>query len=69
MAISLVIAAQDALANEVRGKGQEPFFGRPRFCIVFSRPNCATAFDTHFSEPYGRLFFIAYRRFSISSLP
>ena len=39
--------------------GQVPSFGRPRFRIVFSSPNFPTAFDTHGSEPYGRLFFIA----------
>ena len=32
-------------------RGQVPFLGRPRFRIVFSSPNLATAFDTHFSEP------------------
>ncbi len=38
---------------------QVPFFGRPRFRSVFSSPNFPTAFATHCSEPYGRLFFIA----------
>ena len=30
-------------------------------------PNCATAFDTNGSEPYGLLRLMAYRIFSISS--
>jgi len=46
---------------------QEPFLGRPLLRMVFSNPNCATAFLSHFSEPYGRLFFIAWRIFSTSS--
>ena len=37
--------------------------------MVFSSPNFATAFDTHFSDPYGRPLLIAYRIFSISSWP
>ncbi len=42
----------------VGGEG-ESFPGRHGFRIVFSSPNFPTAFATHFSEPYGRLFFIA----------
>src|SRR5271157_2071756 len=54
----------------VRGNGvrnregkwcQEPFLGRPLLRMVFSNPHCATAFLSHGSEPYGRLFFIASR--------
>ena len=37
--------------------------------MVFSSPNFATVFDTHFSDPYGRPLLIAYRIFSISSWP
>src|SRR5208337_4018689 len=40
---------------------QEPFLGRPLLRRVFSNPHCATAFRSHGSEPYGRLFFIASR--------
>ena len=44
-----------------------PFFGRPRSRSVLS--HFATVLDTHFSKSYGRLFFIAYRMFSISFFP
>jgi hypothetical protein len=37
--------------KKVGKRFQEPFFARPRFRIVLSSPNFATAFDTHFSEP------------------
>ena len=52
-----------------RGKRCQVLFpGRPRLRKVFSNPNCATAFDTHSFEPYGRLRWMAQRIFSISSL-
>ena len=46
---------------------QVPFSGRQGLRMVFSIPNCATAFDTQGSEPYGLLRLMACRIFSISS--
>ena len=46
---------------------QAPFSGRQGLRMVLSNPNCATAFDTQGSEPYGLLRLMAYRIFSISS--
>ena len=42
----------------VGGEG-ESFPGRHGLRMVVSNPNWATAFATHFSEPYGRLLLIA----------
>ena len=67
------MSKRDILPGEIWGGKwcqkwcQEPFLGRPLLRMVFSSPNCATACETHFSEPYGRLFFIASRIFSTSS--
>ena len=52
-----------------RKRCQEPFFGRPGFRIVIFNPNFPMAFDTHLSEPYGRLLWMAQRIFSTSSRP
>jgi hypothetical protein len=48
-----------ASEEEKVGIGQEPYFERPQPRSVLSSPNFATARDTHFSTPYGRLFLIA----------
>ena len=54
--------------NGVRGERcQVPFWGRQGLRMVFGNPNCATAFFTHGSEPYGLLRLMAYRILSISS--
>ena len=42
--------------------------GRPQSRSVLSSRNFAKALNTHFSEPYGRLLFIAYRVFVLPSL-
>ena len=55
-------------AGLVKGERcQVPFSGRQGLRRVFSNPNCATAFDTQGSEPYGLLRLRAYRIFAISS--
>jgi len=40
-----------------RKRCRAPLFGRPRSRSVLSSPNLATVLDTHFSEPYGQVFF------------
>jgi hypothetical protein len=48
---------------------QVPFSGRQGLRRVFSNPNCATAFDTEGSEPYGLLRLLKRKGYLTPFLP